>query len=268
MKRTLILGVLLVALCVSPAFPQNAGNAPVTKKTSGNRINEDLVFGTGRSLTIDLGATAQATRWLLSGTGAVDTIAPSQNGLGWADGRITLQTPVGALQFYETGSPSYPVIYWPGTIVSDRIESAGQFSGTVGAASITGGAGGLEQIAQAIIARSVGSALYGFFDTADAAGSTGITYADGGVGVGMQAPVGTYWMQGQVDAVGAGERRVLTSRYRTSAQARADLGVAEVVAAPASASAPGTAGQIAFDSDYFYRCVATNTWKRAALSTW
>ena len=39
-------------------------------------------------------------------------------------------------------------------------------------------------------------------------------------------------------------------------------------AAPASAGATGAAGQIAFDADYFYVCVATDTWKRAAISTW
>ena len=38
--------------------------------------------------------------------------------------------------------------------------------------------------------------------------------------------------------------------------------------APASASATGTAGDIRYDSNYVYICVATNTWKRAALATW
>jgi len=37
---------------------------------------------------------------------------------------------------------------------------------------------------------------------------------------------------------------------------------------PASASATGTTGQICWSSNYVYVCVATNTWKRAALSTW
>ncbi|MGE0231417.1 MAG: hypothetical protein AB7O39_03230 [Flavobacteriaceae bacterium] len=37
---------------------------------------------------------------------------------------------------------------------------------------------------------------------------------------------------------------------------------------PASASDTGTAGQIARDADYVYVCVATDTWKRAALTTW
>ena len=38
--------------------------------------------------------------------------------------------------------------------------------------------------------------------------------------------------------------------------------------APATASSPGTAGQIAWSSGYVYVCVATDTWKRASLSTW
>ena len=37
---------------------------------------------------------------------------------------------------------------------------------------------------------------------------------------------------------------------------------------PASATATGDAGDIAWDSDYIYVCVGTNTWKRSALSTW
>jgi hypothetical protein len=37
---------------------------------------------------------------------------------------------------------------------------------------------------------------------------------------------------------------------------------------PASASATGTAGTIAWDSSYIYVCTATNTWKRVAISTW
>lgn len=37
---------------------------------------------------------------------------------------------------------------------------------------------------------------------------------------------------------------------------------------PASASATGEPGQIEWDSNYFYVCVATDTWVRAPLSTW
>jgi hypothetical protein len=37
---------------------------------------------------------------------------------------------------------------------------------------------------------------------------------------------------------------------------------------PASATATGTTGDIRWDADYIYVCVATNTWKRSAISTW
>lgn len=37
---------------------------------------------------------------------------------------------------------------------------------------------------------------------------------------------------------------------------------------PATATSPGTAGEIAWDSDYVYVCVATDTWKRSPLSSW
>ena len=40
-----------------------------------------------------------------------------------------------------------------------------------------------------------------------------------------------------------------------------------VSAPPSTASSPGVAGTITYDSGYVYICVATNTWKRAALST-
>jgi hypothetical protein len=38
--------------------------------------------------------------------------------------------------------------------------------------------------------------------------------------------------------------------------------------APASATAAGVQGQIAWASGFVYVCVATNTWQRAALATW
>ena len=40
------------------------------------------------------------------------------------------------------------------------------------------------------------------------------------------------------------------------------------ISTPSSASDTGTTGQVAVDTDYVYVCTATNTWKRAALSTW
>ena len=58
------------------------------------------------------------------------------------------------------------------------------------------------------------------------------------------------------------------------AAARAAIGAAPsgayvtVVEVPASADASGAAGQIAYDAQYLYACVAPDTWVRAALETW
>lgn len=38
------------------------------------------------------------------------------------------------------------------------------------------------------------------------------------------------------------------------------------VAAPATATSAGVAGNMAYDSSYFYICTATNTWKRVAIA--
>ena len=38
--------------------------------------------------------------------------------------------------------------------------------------------------------------------------------------------------------------------------------------APATATSAGAAGDRAYDPNYYYVCVATNTWKRTALATW
>ena len=48
----------------------------------------------------------------------------------------------------------------------------------------------------------------------------------------------------------------VTSNLRTATQT------------PASASATGSTGTIAWDADYIYICTATDTWKRVAISTW
>tara|TARA_Y100000401_G_scaffold110565_1_gene107889 strand:- start:118 stop:1128 length:1011 start_codon:yes stop_codon:yes gene_type:complete len=46
-----------------------------------------------------------------------------------------------------------------------------------------------------------------------------------------------------------------------------ELNLNALNSAPASASATGTPGQIRIDANHIYVCVANNTWKRAALST-
>ena len=49
---------------------------------------------------------------------------------------------------------------------------------------------------------------------------------------------------------------------------RAEGPVINVSHTPASASDTGDTGTIAWDTSYIYVCTSTDTWKRAALSTW
>jgi hypothetical protein len=46
------------------------------------------------------------------------------------------------------------------------------------------------------------------------------------------------------------------------------LNVSGSEATPASASATCTKGAMRFDANYIYMCIATDTWKRADLTTW
>ena len=54
----------------------------------------------------------------------------------------------------------------------------------------------------------------------------------------------------------------------TATQSALDGKMATWVSIPSSASDTGAAGQMAYDGSYIYVCTATDTWVRAALSTW
>jgi hypothetical protein len=63
----------------------------------------------------------------------------------------------------------------------------------------------------------------------------------------------------------------LTGTTQTTVNAYRPVYVNEglvVTTVPTSATATGTAGEIAYDSGYMYLCTGTNTWKRVALSSW
>jgi hypothetical protein len=37
---------------------------------------------------------------------------------------------------------------------------------------------------------------------------------------------------------------------------------------PLNATSTGTAGTLAYDSDYLYVCISANTWKRVSIASW
>lgn len=205
-----------------------------------------------------------ADAWKLIGTGVTATITPSQYGMGWADSRFTVQTPVGAMQFYYAGSPAEPVIYWPGRLVTTNFESV-TITGSLSASLLTSGT-----IATDVMGPSLPSPLQQWQMGELYARLNGLTYVtDTDLGFGQLEPtVGVWYPQVNVVSGGLIGLNYEVGRYRSASQFRADLAVPEVVAAPATATSTGTAGQIAYDASYFYVCVATNTWKRAALATW
>ena len=69
-------------------------------------------------------------------------------------------------------------------------------------------------------------------------------------------------------AVDLGLARDAAGRLRVS-DGSTGLGAIMIASStPASASATGAAGTIAWDANYIYVCTATNTWKRVAIATW
>jgi len=67
-------------------------------------------------------------------------------------------------------------------------------------------------------------------------------------------------------AVGTGSGTVAAGDH-THSYGPSDVGI-NSTGTPAAANSTGTAGTIKWDADYVYVCVATDTWKRAAISTW
>jgi hypothetical protein len=149
------------------------------------------------------------------------TISPSQSGIGWADaGRFTVQTPVGALQFYYTGSPSEPVLYWPGRIVTTNFESI-SIVGSVNASLLSGGT-----ITDSVIKPSLPSPLQQWQLGTEYAALNGLTYVtDTDLGFSQLEPtIGVWYPQVNVVNGGALGLNYEVGRYRSLTQYLSDLG--------------------------------------------
>jgi hypothetical protein len=62
--------------------------------------------------------------------------------------------------------------------------------------------------------------------------------------------------------------RAVTYATDIAGQAATTLSGSVPSAVPASATAPGVAGQLRYASGFLYVCVASNVWQRVALATW
>ena len=196
--------------------------------------------------------------WLLTPATA-DTIEESQNGMGWADDMMTLQTPVGALQFGESGSPLESRIYWPGVFEVGKLQST-EMLGNITGAQVASGV-----IPQVVMTSSTTQPSANWRqDSPTIAGVNGLTYTNTGPLSAPEPPLGTYFAAIETQDGGVDSTNSLAGKIKTHAQ----MGVPNLVTAPASAGATGTAGQVAYDTSFFYVCIATNTWKRVAIATW
>ena len=58
----------------------------------------------------------------------------------------------------------------------------------------------------------------------------------------------------------------LARRYSINTLSQ-QLSISKVVNVPTSATSSGNVGEMAFDANYIYICVAANTWRRMSAST-
>jgi hypothetical protein len=76
------------------------------------------------------------------------------------------------------------------------------------------------------------------------------------------------FMAGTADNYLGGHLGIFTSTPTAAIDVNANTIRVRTAKTPASATATGNAGDICWDANYVYVCVATNTWKRSALTTW
>ncbi|MFA5931973.1 MAG: hypothetical protein WC793_01185 [Candidatus Paceibacterota bacterium] len=123
-------------------------------------------------------------------------------------------------------------------VVGNSTISASQNQITTGSNNISIGNDVAVASATASNQLDIGNLIYG-----TALDGTGATISTGNIGIGTKAP-----------------------------QAKLDINsnsfILETAQTPATAASACITGSIAWDSGYVYVCVATNTWKRSAITTW
>ena len=112
---------------------------------------------------------------------------------------------------------------------------------------------------QVIFGNAAGTDHYSIFETSDGSGNRGSLTVFDSIAATIRAVIDSSGrlLVGTSSDSGGALLQVNGDRIR--------IGTAKT---PASATATGTTGEIAWDANYIYVCTATNTWKRTAISTW
>jgi len=91
--------------------------------------------------------------------------------------------------------------------------------------------------------------------------------ADGNVGIGSALTLPSFTGAG-IFVKSDGNVGIGTTGPTALLDINSDILRLRTAKTPATSGAAGNAGNICWDSDYIYICVATNTWKRVAIASW
>lgn len=193
--------------------------------------------------------------------GGDETITETEVGLGWDElGRFTVQTPFGAWQIYESGTPAIPTLYWPGRIVADDLASV-----TTVTALPASNLVGPSVISTDIMSHSMPAPLSAWIGAFDRAGDLGgIPYGNTGP-IGMtEFVVGDYFPLARVTDGGADNVNDIGGIYLTPAQ------LSELLSAPKwhGSLAVSPADGASKDGDLYKNTGDGKVYVRTAAATW
>lgn len=243
---------------VDGLHPSTTGRAVIGKVVS-EAFSSPVTFGKpiDTSTPVAFGSNISVEGYVTIATGVISWGLGAGNGiLSWDTNKAIISGKSGcALSFStnnNTGSGDKLIIDTSGNVgianasPSTKLDVEGLFK--VNGGVVKWGVGAANGILswdtnKAIVSGMTGCSLSFSTNSGTGSGDKMVIDTSGNVGIGTATPSGIFDVNGSV------------IRLRTSAT-------------PATASSAGNQGDIQWDSSYVYVCVATNTWKRTAISTW
>jgi ribose 5-phosphate isomerase RpiB len=246
-----------------------AGGAASASGPAGNVV-------LGDSVKLDLNATAGETRMLLYDVDSAALTRVVNNG-----SLLQLSGPTVSPSFVAQAATDVPVTVQGAVSQTANLQEWKNSSGTslayvypdgrirVGAGSFT--AGGVE-LGSTNYRLSVHSS--GIYIVSNNSNTLFVSSSDVRLKAGSQlafsnnASFASNPASSGIEQVSGGVLRVTDGGSNTADLIVRNLRMSAPTLVPASASATGSEGQIAWDADYIYICTATDTWKRVAIATW
>lgn len=196
-----------------------------------------------------------------SGGGAVSSVSGSGSG-------ISVSPTTGAVVIQNTGVTSLTNgggLSLSGSTGGITITNAGVTSITAGSGiSVSGSTG-------SVTISATGGGGSGTFSANDGSAASPSIFFTNSTNTGLyRAAAGVLGLSGG----GVGNLLIGSTFVQTGTSAILNafggfrLGLTGAGQAPATSSSTGSAGELRVDNDYIYVCIATNTWKRVAISTW